>query len=194
MTTQLDVFRPDRSPPRWALGLYEALVPRLPPAALRGIARLVLRLPRGSRLRRWCVLMLSMTAWDMTARGRLELVLPLWEPVGEWYWDTPFRPLGFDELYRGYEGVRRSLVQWNEVWTDRVFTVHEVLDGGGTWVLRVRASGRGATSGAPTTMEFSSLVRLQPRIVEFRNFANHEDAMHEAGFVSAPATTQTGSR
>lgn len=182
MAVEPVVWRPDRRVPGWTLRAWELFAPRLPSAVIRRLGRLLLRLPRRSRIRRSCVLTLSMIAWDMTARTRLDLVLPIWDPEAEWHWDATFRGLGFDEVYRGHEAIRRSLQNWNEIWTERSFTLREVLDGGDIWITRTIGSGRGVASGVPTQMEVSSVVRLDPLIVDFRNFADHAAALREAGF------------
>ena len=160
---------------------------------MRLIGRLMLRLPRGSRARRWFVLRISTIVWDATARTRYDLVLPIWDPECEWHWDENFR-LGFDAVYRGHEGVKRSLWAWNENWTEVAFTVREVLDGGDTWLLRTTASGRGARSGVPVHLDASSVARLDPLIVEWHNFGDDADALLEAGFAGAYAGTGASGR
>jgi hypothetical protein len=176
------VLRPDRPAPAWTFRAWELLTPRLPRAVIRLIGRIMLRVPRGSRLRRWLVLTGSALVWDATARTRVDLVLPIWDPACEWHWDVTFSSLGFDSVYRGHEGVKRSIEDWNEIWTERAFTVREVLDGGDTWVVRLTASGRGVASGVPAHADASSVVRLDPLIVDWRNFADDEAALREAGF------------
>ena len=121
-------------------------------------------------------------AWDATARTRFDLVLPLWDVECEWHWDDTFQGIGFDEVYRRHEGVRRSLTQWSEVWDERSFTLRGILDGGDTLVFRMTASGRGIASGAPIEQDYFSVVRLDPLMVDFRNFADEAEALREAGF------------
>ena len=181
MATRVDVWRPDRALPGWIVTAWERLGPRVPRAIVRGLVRGVLRLPRGSRARRWSVLTATQLAWKVTGRGDPHFVLPFWDPQCEWHWDPTFRSLGFDEVYRGHEGVARSLRNWSEVWTELSFAVREVLDGGNTWVIRMTAAGRGVRSGAATRQDFSAVVRLAPAIVEFRNFADDEAALRESG-------------
>jgi hypothetical protein len=176
------VLRPDRPLARWVLPAWELLAPRLPGWVIRSLARMMLRLPLGSRPRRRCVLAVSELAWHATARNRPELVLPMWDPDCEWRWDATFSGLGFDHVYRGHEGVRRSLEKWNEIWAERSFVVREVVDGGRTLVLRMTVYGRGALSGVPTEGEASSVVRLDPLIVYFHNFFHDADALRAAGF------------
>jgi hypothetical protein len=161
---------------------FELLLPRLPHSVIRLAGRLLRRLPRASRARRWYVLTLSQYAWDATARTRFDLVLPIWDSACEWHWDLNFRALGFEEVYRGHEGVRRSLQAWNEIWTELTFTVREVLDGGDTLVLRMAVAGRGLASGVPTGADSSIVVRLDPLIVDFRVIADDAEALREAGF------------
>ena len=186
MTTRVDVWRPDRAPPAWVLTAWRLLGPRLPRTVIRALVRGILLLPRGSRLRRWSVLTATGLAWEVTGRGDPGLVLPFWDPQCEWHWDTTFRSLGFDEVYRGHDGVERSLRNWNEIWSERSFVAREVLDGGDTWVMRTTAAGRGAASGAETRQDFTSVVRLAPAIVDFHNFTDHDAALREAGFPAAP--------
>ena len=137
------------------------------------------------------MLNLSALAWDATARTRFDLVLPIWDPSCEWHWDATFRSLGFDAVYRGHEGVRQSLVDWNEIWTERSFTMSEILDGGDILVVRMAFSGRGVASGVPTQMVASSVVRLDPLIVDFRNFTDDGEALREAGFSPTPPDAAT---
>jgi hypothetical protein len=178
----VDVYRSDRALPAWVSAGWNLLAPNVPQAVIRALLRGILLLPRGSRARRWAVLTAAALGWKLTARGDANLVVPFWDPRCEWRWDTTFRSLGFDEVYRGHEGVERALRTWNEIWTDRSFVVREVLDGGRTWVMRTTASGRGAASGAETHQGFTSVTRLTPLIAEFHNFADHEAALREAGF------------
>jgi hypothetical protein len=182
MAVQADVLRPDRALPGWVSRSWELVAPRAPRGVIAGIVRGILLLPRGSRARRWSVLTAAALGWQVTARGDRELVLPIWDPFCEWHWDTTFRSLGFDKVYRGHEGVAQSLQNWNDVWSERSFVVREVLDGGATWVMRTTAVGRGAASGAETRQDFSSVLRLDPLLVDFRNFADHAAALREAGF------------
>jgi hypothetical protein len=172
----------DRPIPVWQFRAWELIAPRLPLWARVLLGRVFGRLPLGSRARPWCLLRLSVMAWDATARSRYDLVLPIWDSACEWRWDSNFVALGFNELYRGHEGVKRSLENWNTLWTERAFTVREILDGGDRMLQRVSLSGRGTRSEVPTGMEISSVVRLDPLIVSFHNFLNDAEAMREAGF------------
>ena len=176
------ILRPGRPVAAAAFRAWELLAPRLPRAVNRALSRLMLRLPRGSRLRRSVLLALATIAWDATARTRFDLVLPIWDPDCEWHWDNTFRSLGFDEVYRGHDGVRRALEAWNEIWTDRSFTLRKVLDGGDILITHTIAHGRGVTSGVPAQADAFSVIRLDPLIVDFRNFADEEAALREAGF------------
>jgi ketosteroid isomerase-like protein len=179
------VMRPERPVSAWQLRGWELLAPRLPRWLIVLLGRVVSRLPLGSRARRWCVLGAAVIVWDASGGSRYDLVLPAWDRACEWRWHGDFLALGFDELYRGHEGVKRSMETWSEIWTEVSFTVREVLDGGDTVLMRVTASGRGGRSGAPVRMEFSAVVRLDPLIVEYHNFSDDADALLEAGFAPA---------
>jgi hypothetical protein len=175
-------MRADRGLAPWLLRVWELLGPRLPRPAWRLVFRILLRLPRGSRVRRWLVLQFAAIGWNVTARGRHDLVLPMWDLACEWHWDTSLRALGFDEVYRGHDGVKRSLARWNENWTEVSFTVREVLVGGDTFVVRSTGFGRGVGSGVPVHMHFSSVARLNPLLVDWRNFIDDSEELREAGF------------
>jgi hypothetical protein len=180
-------MRLDRPLPAWQYQALELLVPRLPLWARRLLGRVVLRLPLGSRARRWWARCVAVAVWDATARGRDDLYLAVWDPDCEWHWHGDFVGLGFHELYRGHEGVRRSVENWNALWTDRSFVPQEVLDGGGdTFLMRVTLSGRGVRSGVPAELQFSSVARLDPLIVEFHNFQDDDEALRKAGFALIP--------
>lgn len=185
--------RPDRPVSAWQFRAWELIAPRLPLWARVLLGRAFMRLPLDSRARRWCLLRMAMIVWDATAARRYDLVLPVCDPAGEWRWDAGFVGLGFEEVYRGRDGVERALEDWNRYWTEISFNVREVLDGGDRGLLRLTASGTGVSSGVPTQMQFSQVVHLDPLVVELHNFLHDEDALREAGFAplaqdaSAPA-------
>jgi len=176
----------DRPIPAWQARAWDLLAAHLPLWARRRLARRVQRLPLGSRARCWWVRMASVLVWDQTARGRDDLYLAAWDPECEWHWHGDFLALGFDALYRGHEGVKRSVETWNALWTDRSFTPHEILDDGGTtYLMRVTLSGRGVRSDVPAELHFSSVARLDPLVVEYHNFQDHDEALRKAGFARA---------
>jgi SnoaL-like protein len=184
------VMRPDRPLPGWMLRAWELVVPWTPRWVVRGIGRFFLRFLPGSRARRWFLLRVSMIAWDANSRNRDDLVLPIWDRECEWHWDPGFQSVGFDEVYRGHDGVRRSLNQINEMFTDRSFTVREILDGGDTIVLRLDIAARGVRSGVPGETKLSAVARLDPLIVDYYNFRDDADAMREAGFAQPRGQTR----
>jgi hypothetical protein len=183
------LLRPGRPVPRWRYRAWELFAPRLPHSILRLVAGIYMRRPLGSRARRSWLLGLTEIGWDATGRTRLDLVLPIWDPDGVWRWDASFQTLGFDPAYRGHDGVARALVRWNENWTDGSFKLREILDGGDTLVIRTVASGRGVGSGVPVQMEVSSVVRLDPLIVDWWNFSDDAEALREAGFATASSSS-----
>lgn len=177
-----DVIRPPGPIAPWKLRAWELIVPRLRRPIVKFLGRVLLRLPRGSRIRRWCFAGMCQIAWEMTARTRYDLVLPIWDEDCEWTWDAQSRGIGFEDMYRGHDGVRRSLGTWNEVWEDNGFTVHEILDGGNSFLMRMTAHGRGRESGVRVHVDMFSVAHLDPLIVRFVNVADEDEAMREAGF------------
>jgi hypothetical protein len=156
MTVEPITIRPDRPVSTWQYRLWELLVARLPRWARVLVGRFAFRLPLGSRARRWWVQSWSVIVWDMVARRRYDLVLPIFDPACRWRFDANLVGLDFDRLYRGHEGIERGVEEWLQFMTEPRFTVREVLDGGDTWVLRMTFWARGARSGAPTQMDISS--------------------------------------
>jgi hypothetical protein len=182
MTIEPITIRPDRQVPAWQYRLWALLVARLPRWARVLVGRFAFRLPLGSRARRWWVQNWSVIAWDMVARRRYDLVLPIFDPACQWRFDANFVALGFDRLYRGHEGIERGVEEWLQFMTEPRFTVREVLDGGDTWVIRMTFLARGARSGAPTQMGVSSVFRFNPLIFDEHTFLDDADALREAGF------------
>ena len=177
------VMRVDRPVAPWLFRAWELLAPRAPQWGLRWTARFFLRFPPGSRPRRWFLVGMSVIVWDAIARGRYDLVLPIWDPNGVWHWDATFRTVGLDEVYRGPEGIRRSLGEINDVFTDRSFTVEEILDGGEMLIMRMKVSGRGVQSGVPGEGRMSAVARLDPLLIDYYNFVDDAEALRDAGFV-----------
>lgn len=141
-----------------------------------------MRLSPGSRLRSWALVRASQHAWDVTARNEHDLVLALWEPDCEWHWDQTFGALGFESVYHGHDGVERSLDAWSNMWSERDFTVREVLDGGDVFITSIAVAARGSAGGVPTEAEAHAVIRLDPLIRYFHNFYYRDDALREAGF------------
>ena len=123
-----------------------------------------------------------MIVWESTARGRYDLVVPAWDPAGEWRYGAKWVAVGMEEVYFGHDGVKRAVEDWSRMWSERSFTVREILDGGDTWVFRVNFWGRGEASGAPTQMDASAVTRFDPLIVSHYTFLDDEEALREAGF------------
>jgi hypothetical protein len=128
------------------------------------------------------VLLVALAITDATARGRPELVVPAWDTEGEWHWGGDFAGLGYDELYRGHEGVKRCIETWITIWTEQTYTAHEVLDGGDIFLMRWTISGRSILAGVPAEMQLSSVARFDPLLVYFQNFRDDAEALQEAGF------------
>ncbi len=182
MTRQPIVLRPDGPPPRLQARAWVLLAPRLPRPVRRLLARGLARLAPGSRLRSWALVRASQHAWDATGRNDHHQLLALWEPDCEWHWDQTFGALGFEAVYRGHDGVERSLDAWSSIWSERDFTLREVLDGGDTFITTVLVSTRGSAGGVPTQAESHAVVRLDPLIRDFRVFYDRDDALRAAGF------------
>jgi hypothetical protein len=167
-------IRVGRPLPQWQFRAWQLLAPRVPRWVRVLLGRIVLQLPLGSRARRWCVLLVARVITDPTARGWPDLVVPVWDAEGEWRWGGDFAALGFDELYRGNQGVKRSIENWNTLWSGR--KGHSPCTR--SWMVAIRSSCAGPSSGlvavlsgcwGPSRMVMTPTPNLVMRGSERRN-------------------------
>jgi hypothetical protein len=131
------------------------------------------------------VLRLAEIAGDALGRSRDDVFLWILDPAVELRWDPAMVVLGWETVYRGPAEAADSLRLWNRDWNEPRYTVREILDGGDTLLLRMTLSGRGITSGVPTEMEISSVLRLDPLVIKASNFIDDAAALKDADFVLA---------
>jgi ketosteroid isomerase-like protein len=63
-------------------------------------------------------------------------------------------PLPDARTYHGHAGMAQAFVDWTEGFSDLVITTEEFIDAGDKVITRVRAKGRGASSGVAVDGEF----------------------------------------
>jgi ketosteroid isomerase-like protein len=105
--------------------------------------------------------------------------LTLMHPDVEWHTTTAV----LDPVYRGPEGVRRWIQEFNETWDDMSVEPEEFIHVDAERVLvALRLSGRGKTSGANVDMLMYELMTIRHgRIVERRPFQRRELALEAVG-------------
>jgi ketosteroid isomerase-like protein len=108
----------------------------------------VLRLPQGSRMRRAMLRRAARIAFDAWMRGDFGLVPHVDDPAVETHvTQGSATPIGFDTVYYGPEGHRRSMEIWNEAWRNWRGEIEEIIEEGRDRVLviaRVYAEGSGS--------------------------------------------------
>jgi SnoaL-like domain len=141
----------------------EAICVRVP-AVFRALARLTLKLPRGSRIRQAVIrrsVLLSMGAW---MRRDFKAGLIRYAPdavIGPGAGDARLT-LDLEASYRGHDGVSAFLKSFQDAFGDLTYEPQWIVDlGGDVFVMLLRHSLRGRASGA--LVEQLSGHRLQLR-------------------------------
>jgi ketosteroid isomerase-like protein len=85
---------------------------------------------------------------------------------------------------RGYEGVARAMVRWNEIWDEPRIDAEEYIDGGDRIVVVIRHRGRGKVSGVEIDMASYHLFTVRAgRIVSMHEYGpgRRAEALEAAG-------------
>jgi ketosteroid isomerase-like protein len=120
---------------------------------------------------------------EMFANRDHEAVFAFYDPEIEWI-VSPEVGLGLEGVYRGHDGVRRYWRGWLQAWKDLDFEVQDVLDGGDEVVALIGSQRQwGRHSGIVTEVPPYGLVFTirDGKVVRWRNFADHEEALEAAG-------------
>jgi SnoaL-like domain len=146
------------------------------PAAFRALARLTLKLPRGSRLRQAMIrrsVLLSMGAW---MRRDFEAGLIRYAPdavIGLGEGDARLR-LDLEDSYRGRDGVRAFLQGFQDAFGDLTYEPQWIVDlGRDRFVMILHHSLRGRASGA-------SVEQLSGHRLELRDGLVVREEIHSA--------------
>ncbi len=85
-------------------------------------------------------------------------------------------------VYRGHEGVVKSLVDWTEDFDDFKVVPEEFLDNGDYVVVRTRQTGRGKSSGAPIEgLAWFVCQMREGKTVRMHVFTTEREALEAAG-------------
>jgi ketosteroid isomerase-like protein len=122
------------------------------PGLFRQLVELMLALPPGSEVKRRIIKSFLARGAKALAREDYELVLLTYDRdleitnVGD-----DALALGFAEHYHGHQGYRELMRLWRAAWLSPRYWPEAVSDLGRRFVVRVKLTGRGASSGAEVT-------------------------------------------
>jgi ketosteroid isomerase-like protein len=159
---------PHLTPRRTALGHLIARVPWLVPLG----ARLIFRLPAGSRLRRFALDGAFRLAIGALNRQDWDVLFPALAPAFELHLtEDPARlGAGLEPVYKGQDAHRQVMKVWTEPFEDFRWELKELLDPGGNVIgglaeMAARGSGSGVETRAPQaavwTLERGLMVRQE---------------------------------
>jgi ketosteroid isomerase-like protein len=116
--------------------------------------------------------------FDAYAAEDYAAALALCDPEIEW---VPMEGAG--EVFRGYEGLGRAIVEWEQSWGDHSAEAEEFIDAGGDKVIAVvRISGRGPRSGVTVEQRFFQVYTLRDgRVVHMMEYLERAEALEAAG-------------
>jgi ketosteroid isomerase-like protein len=85
-------------------------------------------------------------------------------------------------VYRGHEGVIKSLVDWTEDFDDFKVVPEEFLDNGDYVVVRTRQTGSGKSSGAPMEGLFWFVCEMREgKVVRIHVLNTEQEALEAVG-------------
>jgi ketosteroid isomerase-like protein len=91
---------------------------------------------------------------------------------------------GVRAVYEGWDGVMEYMLNWYGQWDDYEFEPVTFLDAGDEVLVVLRERGRLERQGIEVEMEFSHSFKLQEgRIVEWRHYDSHQQALEAVGLV-----------
>jgi uncharacterized protein len=153
------------------------------PAIAAWMFRIVLRLPPAWRLRRALLRDVVRQGIEAYNRGDYDALRPTYHPNLELVSEPEAVTLGFEPVYRGFDGWLRYAERWNTEWGGYRARPEELIDLGDGRLLAVGLQdGRGSGSGAPISNEWAALWTFQAgRVIREQYFFNHAEAFRAAG-------------
>jgi hypothetical protein len=150
-------------------------------------ARLIAKLPPGSRLRQalvWRAVQLSVEAFN---RRDLDAVVIGWHLEFEYHPDRNWVDAGLVEgRYRGLEGYRTYIAALDEVWGgENYLRPVELIDLGERLVVLANAPMRAQVSGVPLTEAFASVSTLKHGMtINTQEYYDHAEALKAVGLAT----------
>jgi ketosteroid isomerase-like protein len=163
-------------------GIEERFAMRFPGAAA-AISRLVLLLPAQSRLRQATLRHNVRQGLEAYNRGDYEALRPSYHCDVELISESQAVDLGFEPVYRGFEGWLRYARRWNTEWGSYQARPEKLIDLGDGRLLAIgHQEGRGSGSGAETANDWATLwTLLGGRIIREQYFFDRAEALRAAG-------------
>ena len=183
MSSDQIVRRPLRAGERSSRTLDQRLSLRFPRLAAAN-ARLIGKLPPGSRLRQaalWRTVRLVVEAYN---RRDLDAVVIGWHSEFEYYPDRDWVEAGLVEpCYRGPEAYRKYVATVDEVWGgENYLKPVELIDLGERIVVLADGRMRAQASGVPLTEEFALVSTPKDgRAIHLQEYYDHADALEAVG-------------
>jgi uncharacterized protein len=119
--------------------------------------------------------------YEAAARRDAESVLALYDPEVELD-NSRLEVAGWDEVYRGHEGLRRFFRQWHEAWDEIEYDFDELIDAGDQVISVVSRRGRGRASGAQVELHVALVWTLREgRVVRVVWYPTRKEALEAAG-------------
>jgi ketosteroid isomerase-like protein len=104
----------------------------------------------------------------------------VYDPEIEWY--PGALGVGFEQVYRGHDGVRAFWRYWLESWEGIAFRLDDLIDAGDEVVALIWQRNRGRASGAVVEYEWAQVWTLRDGLVtRQRIFLRREDALEAVG-------------
>jgi ketosteroid isomerase-like protein len=147
-------------------------------------ARLIGKLPPGSRLRQAAVWRAARLGLEAYNRRDLDAVVIGWHPEVEWHPDRNWVEAGLMEpCYRGLDGYRRYVAGTAEVFGVEVHVKPlELIDLGEQTVLLAEAPMRAQVSGVPLTEAWALVSTLKDgRVIRQQEYFDHNEALEAVG-------------
>ena len=137
------------------------------PAVFRALARLILKLPRRSRLRQSVIRRSTLEAMGAWMRGDFEFGVIRYAPdavlaIG----DSDRMRLDLEASYRGRDGVRVFLQTYQDAFGDWTYEPRWIVDlGGDVFVMLLQQSLRGRASGASVEQVSAHRAQLHDGLI-----------------------------
>jgi hypothetical protein len=147
-----------------ARSVEERVALALPPALVRAGARIYVRLPPGSSLRRRIFKRAFRLGLAGSARGDHAFALLFYErDVDLRVLGAVARALGFAESYRGHSGYIEAWREYAKDMDDLHVAPEQIVDLGRRVALRAKLVGVGRSSGAVTAQTLGYICYISPR-------------------------------
>ncbi len=154
------------------------------PSLLRFLAKRVLKLPAASRARRYLFVRRVCQGYQAVNRGDLDVLLAAYHEDATISFDSAsgLVPPDIAGEYHGHPGFRALWDGWRSAWDELHLEPTELYDLGDGMLVKVRMTGTGRGSGAPTTMDYYEVYSFRDGIIgSHANYFDRGEAFAVAG-------------